>query len=424
MIKLLYFVIPLIITGCAVTGSTTFREMSTSYRDVLENYSNDNILINIVRASETLPLSFLDMPSVVGSGTITETGGISSTLIPTSPTGSVPQFFSAGAGSSYGPFANISISKNFNFTQSSLDNAAFMSSFLSDIKPESVANLNTNTAGSESLLYTLVIDKIEVKSKDGSIKKYINNPFSKDYKEFQDYLYNLIYAGLSTELVIQNQKLSPLMNSDYYQKTMLGISSTFNNPAVQIVTTKDKQGNDQFQLVKTIPQTRLCFTKKPSETLLDHRFHDSAYCSNDITGVNLSYGLKKEDKNNNLEVKTISIKLRSTRNVFVFLGQLLLLQNQNNQKIVKIKNSFLFQNDPGLLKRDAREDEEYPILVINKNNPGPTPVASVPYRGDLYSIPSTLDAGGSRMVLVLVAEMLSLNKVPGAIPPSPAVLVQ
>lgn len=60
-----------LITGCAgLTNSTSFREMSSAYRDVLEQYSNDNILLNIVRSSQSMPVSFLDMPSVMGSGAV------------------------------------------------------------------------------------------------------------------------------------------------------------------------------------------------------------------------------------------------------------------------------------------------------------------------------------------------------------------
>ena len=40
-----------VLSGCASTNSTTFRAMSNAYREVVESYRNDNILINIVRAS-------------------------------------------------------------------------------------------------------------------------------------------------------------------------------------------------------------------------------------------------------------------------------------------------------------------------------------------------------------------------------------
>jgi hypothetical protein len=33
------------------TRSASFKEMSSSYREVVEQYSNDNILLNIIRAS-------------------------------------------------------------------------------------------------------------------------------------------------------------------------------------------------------------------------------------------------------------------------------------------------------------------------------------------------------------------------------------
>jgi hypothetical protein len=74
-------VLSALLTGCGMTGSTSFQAMSSSYREVLEGYANDNILINVIRASEQLPMTFLDMPTVVGSGTIASSVGVSSTAL-------------------------------------------------------------------------------------------------------------------------------------------------------------------------------------------------------------------------------------------------------------------------------------------------------------------------------------------------------
>ena len=56
------------LTGCTGINSSSFSDMSTAYRQIVENYSNENILLNIVRSSKNMPLSFLDIPSVIGTG--------------------------------------------------------------------------------------------------------------------------------------------------------------------------------------------------------------------------------------------------------------------------------------------------------------------------------------------------------------------
>jgi hypothetical protein len=106
-----------LLTGCGMTGSTSFQAMSSSYREVLEGYANDNILINVIRASEQLPMTFLDMPTVVGSGTIASSVGVSTSIMSANPA-SIGGFFSsaaANAGSYYAPSVGFGVNNGFNF---------------------------------------------------------------------------------------------------------------------------------------------------------------------------------------------------------------------------------------------------------------------------------------------------------------------
>jgi len=91
-LKLLVILVCGTLSACSTTRSTSFKEMSTSYREVIEQYSNDNILLNVVRASDDMPLSFLDIPSVVGSGSITTNAGLTANVVSAAPN-SFPGFF-------------------------------------------------------------------------------------------------------------------------------------------------------------------------------------------------------------------------------------------------------------------------------------------------------------------------------------------
>jgi hypothetical protein len=64
-----------------------------------------------------------------------------------------------------------------------------------------------------------------------------------------------------------------------------------------------------------------------------------------------------------------------------------------------------------------------PLFLVTKGPVKGVPLATVKYQGEDYSIPKDSNSY-SNQVLVLVSQMLTLTKVPGSIPLSPAVLVR
>ena len=124
--------------GCTTINSTSFNNMSSAYRDAVEGYSNDNILLNVVRASKNMPMSFLDIPSVIGTGNVVTDVGLA-----TAQTSVGTAAVSSTTGGSLG----LSVNNGFTFTQASLDNAQFLQSFLKEI-PLGVLGLK----GTERLL--------------------------------------------------------------------------------------------------------------------------------------------------------------------------------------------------------------------------------------------------------------------------------
>ena len=150
-----------LLSGCAgMTGSTSFGAMSSAYREVLEQYGNDNILLNVVRSAKSMPVSFLDMPSVVGSGNVSNGSSLGLSFLAKSPE-TIPGFFSPTLGSGSTAGASLSVSNSFNFTQASLDNSSFMVSFLPNMRPDVIANLPNGQSASKTVLYTLAIESLE-----------------------------------------------------------------------------------------------------------------------------------------------------------------------------------------------------------------------------------------------------------------------
>lgn len=423
---LLPIVAAITLSGCTQMGSTSFRNMSSAYRDVLETYANDNVLLNIVRSSKQMPVSFLDMPSVVGTGSVQAQAGVAGFISSSAPS-SVAGFFSATAGSSVGPSVGLSVNNSFNFTQSSLDNAQFMSAFLSDIRPDVIASLTNNQVGPRSILYSLVIDTIEIRnSKNVIISKFFNNPYLPKYNDFQDALYMLIEAGLSTEIVPTKQILSAPMNAEALNRNLLATVTAQNVPGVMVEPIK-VGGVTHYQLVRVVPTTRMCLNQTAEFELVGKHFAESAYCNVQTTGTltqPLMEGMGQKLTDRGVDKDSLLVvKLRSTRNVFDFLGSLLTLQNSEPKTLIKVLNSDEISRNPKLLE-DESMATALPLFVVQKgNNITGQALTSVTYQGETYAVPADSNSY-TRQVLSMVSQLLTLNKVPGAIPASPAVLIK
>jgi hypothetical protein len=408
-----------------MTGSTSFQAMSSAYREVLEGYANDNILINIIRTSEQLPMTFLDMPSVIGTGSVSADASVNA-LIQSANPASVAGFFSATDGSNVNPYVGLAVNNSFNFTQSSLDNASFMTEFLSDLTPQDIDSLTNNNAGPKSILYSLVVENIEIRDSAGAVmRRWENNPASTQYKEFQQMLYRLIDSGLRTETVTQKEILSGPMTLAEVNRNLMAIMPAYSQPNIALVPTQNTKGAQKYQLARMSPVTRMCLVKTKREEKILAQFSDSAFCNphyansdipHNLIGDLSAPGVSQDGKH------VLAIKLRSPRNVFAFLGTIVFLQLKPDPVIITIKDSDQFAKNPELVTNMDDERTSIALFQVEKNGFNVDAITSINYRGNTYSIPSA-KTSTSREVLVLLSEILTLSKVPGAIPPSPAVLI-
>ena len=195
-----------ILSGCGSAGAPDFSQMSAKYANILEQYQINMIFQNILRSSENRPVSFLDMPTINGSGSITTTPYASAFF-----TGGILPYNSSylpinGGLNSITPGISLSVGNTFNFTQSSLDNAVFWKGYLNELPIEMVKYFEHNHIPKEVLL-SLVVDEIIITQPDGAQTYLINNPLRPDYPEFQKRLYKLISYGLGAYLVDTSKKL-------------------------------------------------------------------------------------------------------------------------------------------------------------------------------------------------------------------------
>jgi hypothetical protein len=376
----------LVLGGCSSINNATFRDMSAAYRSVLEEYSNDNVLLNVVRASKRMPVSFLDMPSIVGTGSVMGTAGVSSVVASANP-GSLPGFFTAlstGGTSSYAPNLSLSVNTGFNFTQSSLDNAAFMRSFLTDITVDTVAALSNNAVAPPEVLYSLIIDSIEVRNqKDEVVLIANNNPMDPDYAtKFQKILYTLVEVGLTTEMSITKEVLSPPMSAADVTRQFGLLANAFTQPGFAFDVIKKSGSPDMYQAVKMAPKTAFCFNKQLTGAVLGKVLADSAYCKS----VGIYKGITSTvNTNGALKDETVGVvmHLRSTRTVFDYLGLLVAMQELSPPKYVNIK-SLWSASKPS----SDQDNPAYPLFIVNKDAKSGSVLSSVNYDGARYSIPS------------------------------------
>ena len=202
------FCILLSLSACTSVTSTSMTNLSSAYRSVIEQYSNENILLNVVRSSRNMPMSFLDIPSVVGTGSVVADASIGTNVISRDPS-TFGGFFSPSEGSYTSAKAGMAVNNGFTFTQASLDNAEFMKSFLRRIPVGVVGFRGTQQLLPRAVSYTLLIESIELQSEGNVVSRFENDPNDPNYKSFQDLLYVLIESGLTVETTPKKFPIGP-----------------------------------------------------------------------------------------------------------------------------------------------------------------------------------------------------------------------
>ncbi|MBT8542419.1 hypothetical protein G6714_04470 [Polynucleobacter paneuropaeus] len=415
-----------ILSGCA-SVSPDFSDMSQSYQKSIEKYQNNNFLLNIVRSSKEMPLSFIDIPSVIGTGNITETAGLAGLIYSASPGSGLSGVFSA-AGSSVAasytyPSLSLSLGRSFNFTQSSLANAQFQKEFLSVIPIETI-NFFARHHIPPEVIFSLTIDSIEVSKPDGTTKVYFNNPTSPNFSEFQTLIRQLIQYGFTTEVVKTANPIGPALDvkklGPTLPQTILQYVGSKNSNKLDFKPASEKNP-DLYQFTQEITTARLCFAAYKNIQAVKREFGESMLCQNPLGTTK-----QKVDRlgitgtlSPNKDKTSLAIAIRSNRDVYHFLGEVLIAQIQAMPRMTYLEPTAISNQ-----QKKSFNEEKVPLLVINKNPPfGMKSIATIDYDGDNYSIPAE-NNGYSALVIDVLSQFLNLNKIPGSIPASPSVLVK
>ena len=405
------WMLTLLLSGCGSAVAPDFSAMSSKYANTLEQYQINMIFQNILRSSENRPVSFLDMPTINGSGSITITPSISALFAG----GAIPANASysaiSGGLATLTPGLSLTVGNNFNFTQSSLDNAVFWKGYLSELPIESVKYFEHNHIPKEVLL-SLVVDEIVIEKPNGDTATYINNPLRPDHPEFQKHLYKLIEYGLGAYLVDTSQKIGPPISAT-------SIKTRFGDNAFQVM----KETGIALQKVETYPdvlfqpiqvskQYKLCIKTNKYENFVRQEYGPEIFCEETSAEK-----IKRQNAAKRLQPK-ITISIRSTNNIFEYLGEVVKAQLNTPPYLVTLPpTATTFRSNKGA-------KNEFALFVVNKDLPTPRPFAAIEGLDDsIYSIPSQ-NNGYSPLAIKLLAQFMSLQKIPGSIPASPSVLLK
>jgi hypothetical protein len=124
-----------------------------------------------------------------------------------------------------------------------------------------------------------VIDYIELRSdKNVVLSTYINNPNLPGFADFQSALYTLIQAGLSTEIVLAKQNVSAPMSADELNRNLVAVVAAQAQPGTTVEQIK-VGGVTKYQVVRSVPTTRMCLNKQAEIETLGQVFAESAFCN-------------------------------------------------------------------------------------------------------------------------------------------------
>lgn len=398
MKKIIYFfclACPIIFGGCA-SISPDIGDMTQAYSETVEKHERNQILKNLLRAGDSIPMSFTTVPTIIGSGTLEAGTGVTGQLY--------GNLFSNASNTT-----TLRGSRSFNFTLSSLDNERFISAFLGDISLDSF-QLFSGSDFHQQLFYTLLIDSVTINSEKDD-RRVIENGTStkKRFNAFQTFLEDLTYSGLRTEKITY----ANLVGIDLSRQEFL--SNYFNTGLIydkNIKVTKTiTPAGDRYQVIRLSNATRFCLSTKQFEKLNGIKLSPNLDCKASNEKV-----IDVNNSNNDKNYDSLEFDVRSAREVYRYVGRLVASQISQNEWIPSIE---LKKRQAGILAGS------HPLIVVKKGQPvpGEKVLAVAEHMGSSYYVPLE-NSGFSSRVFEYLSLLLSTSMVKDAIPASPGILVR
>ncbi len=387
--------LPLLLTGCA-SVSPDIGDMTLAYSETVEKHDRNQILKNLLRAGDSVPMSFTTVPTVIGSGTL-EAG--------TSVTGQLYGSIFSNASNS----TTLRGSRSFNFTLSSLDNEKFILAFLGDIPLESF-QVFSGSDFHQQLFFTLLLDSITFNPGKDS-RKVIENGTSTQarFENFQAILNDLVSSGLRTEKITYATPIGVDLTRQELLSNYFGTSLVSDkNIKVTKLATPD---GERYRISRLSQATRFCLSTAQFEKLSGIKLSPNLDCK--LAHEKIVEVMKVTDGDH---FDSLEFDIRSAREVYRYVGRLVSSQIHQNEWVPNID---LKKRQAGMLAG------AHPLIVVKKGQPAPGEkiLAVAEHLGSSYYVPLE-NSGFSSRVFEYLSLLLSSSMVKDAIPVSPGILVR
>ena len=380
------------LAGCSSIPQQDFSSWAVTFNEAVEQGQNRTILLNILRASRNMPLYFSGTQVVRGSGTTKVDGGIGGSISNTT-TKFIPASSSVALTSGLTPSLNVSVDRNFNFDVAIADTAEFQQALLMPMK-EDVMHYYTQQGLPSEMLLHLLVQKFRV-TIDGTPEVYENNPMSATYPAFVAMVDKLLEYGLTTQV---NDDFTPV-GPVYRQPDLRGIAEIVKAGGFILPA----QGG--FQVAIRSPIATFCFD--PSVDGNVQRLPATMLCRRPDLANEMQPLARRRVQ---FENASLYVQLRSTREVFDYLGTLLVragaepVRMTSEAALAHLKNSNCTSAGPkcGELFRLHRNAASKDAVTINLDG---TDYSLMPNDGSL-----------STTVLSVLVQTLNLNKSVNSLP--------
>ena len=406
------------VLGCAVLSlglsacatMSDFSSWTVGYNNSVEQARNQLMLLNIVRASENMPLLFTGIQVVRGNGQTVVGGGlgITSTVQGTSVSGAPT---STTVVNTLAPSVNLQVVSGFNFDVVVLDSAEFLQGLLTPISVLTFNHYVRQGVPIELLLH-LLTEKITITLPGRPTVTYINDPLSRDFKEFRLLIASLLKLRITTEVGnSSSEAIGPLL-TDADLKS--GASTEFSKALPGLVLAKVPGGYRFIRPGGTI--ANFCFL---GEETGQSSLPQTSLCA-DSPLRKAKQAAAVGDESADKKVLTtfegsMSVQMSSTNDVFNYLGRLARFQAESGNDILNL-------DSPEAIAYN-RQAQNRAVFRVVKNQPKPHDIASVQYRGTVYSLPLE-EQGYSATTLMVLNQLFSLSKSVNSIPSTGTVLVR
>lgn len=403
--------------GCASLGNpTSMVDMAVNHNQTIDQIERNTLLLNILRAADEQALTFTSISYVGGNGNINSNINLNDSrrTILGSP-------FSFGVG------GGMAVGSGFSYTLNTLDNEQFNRSFLADIPLDRLRYLHEGTYLSNSVLWTLVTQSLEVREDRGDsghiTTRIANTPAPADWSAFQRLIADALRWGLTLEEVPDEVPVGPRMSRDEAMYQITTVISAWTPPSwgppsanaakPMLVELGGSNATATHQLVMVGSKIRYCF--KPPK-IEDWPYNGEALCRSG-SAHRLWRETQAKKKGNLLSPAALplnvqEISLRSPREVFYFLGRLVRPQ---------LAGSGV---SPAMIESLEAQSSARPLIQVACDRPAPANALAVAtYRDRVCHIPRD-DNSHSAHVMQYLGLLVTLSKVAGAVPTSPAVLLR